>query len=375
MERKMNDFEKLTIYQIGVIEYFTGGVKENSILLIEPNDCHGEVIPGYTKYLLDLGYTVDVVMTWELAWMLPLCRMEAPQIRKVIIPFDYLNTLLANPIIKNYKKIFFTSCRIYRYAGGTGDSVFDIFPVLKAHLNKLIVVEHHFDKCNENLLRRDKVITLEHFQNTIQKNSTVCNPHYFGDIAAKSKIGPKTNFIVVGDITQKRKNHALLIDAVYALHKSGIHTFKITVIGKGGAPGLSDSIRRYFDFRGYIDFPAMYTAMEEADFFLPLLDCDIQGHKRYLECGATGSSQLVYGFIKPCIIQSPFAHKRGFTEKNSLLYDNNDELCTVMRKAIEMTDIEYECLQDELQNLVDTIYQNSTNTIRRIVEKSEEAFV
>jgi hypothetical protein len=376
LERKINDVEKLMFYQIGLIEYFTGGVKENSILMIEPNDCHGEVIPGYAKYLLDLGYTVDVVMVWELAWMLPLCRMEDPRIRKVIIPFSYINEFLGNSIVEKYKKIFLTSFRVYRWTkNNMGEPAFGLFPNLKKHRDKLVVVEHHFEKCDESLLRQDRIITLEPFENTLQKNSTACNPHYFGDIAIRPKNMPVINFISVGKIEAARKNHGILINAVLALDKAGIHNFKIIVIGQGKIPVLPVSIRKYFDFRGRVDFPAMYTAMEDADFFLPLLDSGLPAHKRYMDHATTGSFQLIYGFIKPCIIQRPFAHKRGLTEKNSLLYDKNEELCTAMQKAIEMTDIEYEFLQDELQKLVDKIYENSKTTIRRIVEKNEGAFV
>jgi hypothetical protein len=112
----------------------------------------------------------------------------------------------------------------------------------------------------------------------------------------------------------------------------------------------------------------MYTAMEDADFFLPLLDSELPAHKRYMDHATSGSFQLIYGFTKPCIIQRPFAHKRGLTETNSLLYDKNEELCTAMQTAIEMTDTEYELMQDELKKLTEKIYEDSKNTIRRIIE-------
>ena len=28
-------------------------------LLIEPNECHGEILPGYAKYFIDCGYQID----------------------------------------------------------------------------------------------------------------------------------------------------------------------------------------------------------------------------------------------------------------------------------------------------------------------------
>lgn len=37
-------------------------VAGRTILILEPNYCHGEVIPGFCRHLLDMGYRVDVLM-------------------------------------------------------------------------------------------------------------------------------------------------------------------------------------------------------------------------------------------------------------------------------------------------------------------------
>jgi secreted Zn-dependent insulinase-like peptidase len=36
-------------------------VRENSVLLLEANTTHGDGLPGMAKYLIDLGYSVDVI--------------------------------------------------------------------------------------------------------------------------------------------------------------------------------------------------------------------------------------------------------------------------------------------------------------------------
>ncbi len=38
------------------------GVREHSVLIIELNRVHAETAMGYTKYFLDLGYNVDIVI-------------------------------------------------------------------------------------------------------------------------------------------------------------------------------------------------------------------------------------------------------------------------------------------------------------------------
>jgi hypothetical protein len=359
--------ERMQRYNIALTEYFITGVKENTILLVEPNDCHGEVIPGFAKYILDLGYAIDILMVWELSWMDPLCRLDDTGIRKIIIPHSHINDFFNNDqIIKNYKKIFFTSFRVYRYLNNEGErSVFEHYPNVQKYTGKFIAVEHHLDKCDKSLLRQDKIITLEAFDPAGE--NTLCNPHYFGPVKMNQKNHPITEFIVVGKIEKARRNHYLLIDAVKKLEKSGINHFKITVIGFGRMPDIPAGLRRYFNFMGTVDFPTMYNAMEGADFFLPLLDIDLPVHKRYIDHATSGSFQLIYGFEKPCIIQRPFASKRGLTERNSLLYDKNGDLALSMGKAVKMTAPEYEAMRHDLQKLTERLYADSLTNLERII--------
>jgi hypothetical protein len=362
------DMNRMWNYATALIGYFTADIKENTILLIEPNDCHGEVIPGFAKYLLDLGYAVDIIMIWELSWMQPLCRFNDPGIRTMVIPHSFINDLFDKPVTKNYKKILLTSFRVYSHSNTTeGMEIFECYPNVKNHIDRLIAVEHHAEKRNEELLNQNRIITLESFDYT--RKTGVCNPHYFGPVKTVPKSGAATKFIAVGKIETERRNHCLLIDAVKELKKQKITNFKIIVIGPGAVPDLPSGIRCFFEFRGWVDFPAMYSAMEEADFFLPLLDMDLPAHKRYIDRATSGSFQLIYGFTKPCLIQRPFAPKRGLTEKNSLLYDKNSDLAGTMLKAIEMTDFEYEDMREDLQKLAEKIYADSRNNLKRIIDE------
>jgi glycosyltransferase involved in cell wall biosynthesis len=363
-----DDMNRMWNYTAALIGYFTADIKDNTILLIEPNDCHGEVIPGFAKYLLDLGYAVDIIMIWELSWMQPLCRFNDPGIRTIVIPHSFINDLFDKPVIKKYKKIVLSSFRVYRHSNtAEGMEIFECYPNVKNHTDRLIAVEHHAEKCNGDMLNQNRVITLESFE--YARKAGVCNPHYFGAVKAVSKSRTVTKFIAVGKIETERRNHYLLIDAVKELKKQKITNFKIIIIGLGAMPDVSAGIRCFFEFRGWVDFPAMYSAMEEADFFLPLLDMDLPAHKRYIDRATSGSFQLIYGFTKPCLIQRSFAPKRGLTEKNSLLYDKNSDLAGTMLKAIEMTGFEYEDMREDLQKLAEKIYADSKNNLKRIIDE------
>lgn len=56
-------------------------VAGRTILILEPNYCHGEVIPGFCRHLLDMGYRVDVLMHHSLARQSPLCCFKENEIQ------------------------------------------------------------------------------------------------------------------------------------------------------------------------------------------------------------------------------------------------------------------------------------------------------
>lgn len=58
---------------------------------------------------------------------------------------------------------------------------------------------------------------------------------------------------------------------------------------------FDEEIAPYFDMRGRLSYKEMFTAMEEADFFLCLLDPENPAHERYISTGTSGGFQLIYG--------------------------------------------------------------------------------
>jgi len=43
-------------------EFFNHSINNNTILILEFRYCHNECTPGYTKYFIDLGYNVDILI-------------------------------------------------------------------------------------------------------------------------------------------------------------------------------------------------------------------------------------------------------------------------------------------------------------------------
>ena len=334
-------------------------ISPETVLVIEPNDCHGEVVPGYVKYFLDMGFNVDVILHSSVSKDRPLCRMDSPRLRVFALDYYYLRKISETGRLGEYAHVLLTSGAYYHY------SQFEDFSAVKIlgleQMKNLLIVEHDLNDIknfNEtHFLKNNQVIVLGNLPEGI-----MVNPHYFGNV----KITPKnkiTNFIVVGGIDPKRKNHHLLFSAVENIVRSGIENFKITVVGNGKLKDIPKSIRKKFKIKGYMTFPKMYKEMEKADFFLTLLDENNPAHERYIKTGVTGSAQLIYGFCKPAIIPAKFADFYGFDETNGMIVNNGD-LAAAMQDAIDMSEDEYNRIQGNLSTLAADIAEQSRKNLK-----------
>ena len=76
-------------------DLFKSTISNNTILVFEPNYYHYECTPGYSKYLVDLGYNVDLLINYS--GIDSLCLFEEVQKLRIFF-FNDLNQ------IKNYSK-------------------------------------------------------------------------------------------------------------------------------------------------------------------------------------------------------------------------------------------------------------------------------
>ena len=88
-------------------ELFNITIKRNTILIFEPNKYHHECTPGYTKYFIDLGYNVDILMhILGINSMILLDEIENIRL------FTFKNR---DQIMKNYKNLAFIIQNYYDY--------------------------------------------------------------------------------------------------------------------------------------------------------------------------------------------------------------------------------------------------------------------
>lgn len=337
-------------------------IKENTVLVWEPcSISHSEVVPGFVKYFLDLGYHVSILVTPARYKEGLFARFKDENVSYNQMSQKEIRKYFATSDLENVKAVMVTT------VGKICDNVnfekaYEAFsPAVDK--SKLHFVEHEASFAVDKGKWDENIIMLRELDYKGAK-ATVINPHYFGNVEITPKNKSITNFITIGAIRPNKKNSKLIIEAVEKLHNRGIHNFKVTVVGKGNLKGISKEIRKYFDIKGRLPFSKMYDEIEKADFMLTAYDDKNQEHIRYNTSGTSGNFQLVYGFIKPCVIVESFAALNGFTEENTIFYKSVDEYDMALEKAINVSLEEYERMQNNLKQVVNNVYTKSLNNLK-----------
>lgn len=336
-------------------------IKENTFLIWEPcSRSHAEVVPGYTKYLLDLGYHVSILMTPTRFKEGLFDKFESKNLSFNKMPQKQIRAFFKNNSLKNVRGVLVTT------VGKLCDN--DIQDAYKSFhpsvdKSKIFFVEHEIDKLADNSLK-ESIITLREMNYRNAKTSVI-NPHYFGKIKAHQK-NDLTNFITIGALSEKRKSTKLLIEAVKSLLEQNVTNFKITVIGKGKISNFPKELRKFFSIKGRLDFKDMYNEIEKADFILSAYE-DTPEHQKYITIKTSGTFQLVYGFLKPIIIRKDFAEINRFNNDNAILYNDNN-YSDAMKVAIEINKKDYSKLQMNLKNTVENIYSSSKDNFEHLIK-------
>ena len=210
-------------------------------------------------------------------------------------------------------------------------------------------------------LNKNRIWTLGNVSKGLQ-----VNPHYFGYFKLKEK-----NHIVRFFITSSiNRNYDYFIKSLMQLKKENF-TFEIIVTGRTAefnSNSIPKSLNENCFFEHYISFSKLYKHIQSSDYIFIPLDPENKHDIIFKDRKATGCAQLVYGFLKPAIINQEFSYFYNFNTKNSLIY-NNSNLYNVMKKAILLKKKDYINLQRNLRVTEKIIYQTSINNIKKAINK------
>ncbi len=353
---------------ISFCDFLHNKISPKSVLIVELNECHAELLPSYSYYFRKLGFNVEIVAAPKYKGFLP--ELFANKIYHFTVT-GAKNIFKLNKI-NRYKFIIFTSYVLYHKSPDKKrkiSKVFEHFKMNKTLKVKTGIVVHDLGDIDNNLEGCLGIIVLSKIlsENTGEDLSAI-NPCYFKDNAPKDK-NKITTFVTVGRLEDKRKNSRLLFDTVKKLAKSGVNNFRIMAVGDNTKDNIPSDLRQFILPLGRLDFNSLYKVLEAADFFLPLLDPDFNEHLRYIQSGTSGSFQLIRGFLLPPLVHNFFGEKYGFNYDNSILYKNNEDFLDALKTAINMENAEYLTMQNNILSNRTEIQDNSICALMKLLNK------
>ena len=343
---------KNNIYKLRDITNLT--MNNKTILILETHHYHSECSPGFSKYLIDLGYNVDIMMNiygkdafnlFEFKDKIRIILYNYPQ------EINIENTQLNN-FFSKYSSIIIET---------VDPRMIDFIYHLDLLCNKNIYVFHikdFYDKMNfSEIQNQNRIWTLGHFSIGLY-----VNPHYFGKIKLKNK-NKKTRFFIVSSMN---RNYNYLVSASQKLIEEN-YDFDVIVTGRTktfNINNINQSLINNFIFSYYLNFSELYNAVDSSDYIIISLDPDNKNDLIFKNKRVTGSIQLSYGFKKPVLIDSYFSDAYNMTKSNSFLF-RKINFYEVMKEAINLNNEKYKIMQKNLIKLSNLIYNDSLQNVKK----------
>ena len=212
--------KSIYLYSNTVIELLKSNIKNNTVLIFENSFYHQECTPGYTKYFLDLGFNVDIII--DSSGLNTFCLFKSFE---NIRAFTFYNSSQFSEHSKEFQLVF----NNYRYilvetTEHTKKKTYEDLGLFK--MNNTIFVFHHFEFIKptgiESYYNQNRIWSLGNLKNTLY-----VNPHYFGDIKIRNK-NNITKFFITSNFY---KNYNDLVLAAEKLNNENLD-FEVMVIGK-----------------------------------------------------------------------------------------------------------------------------------------------
>ena len=344
--------------------YQSTPVRNNSILIVEYFPFHGELFPGIIKYFCDLNYNVDIFCRRRHINEKAFADCKSAAVRIYPLPILAIKYFLKTPAkLNKYDFVFFnTFDEQHSLRLNIVNSCLDYLGVSPKPKYGVLGLIHHIDKLpaglSQSFIKEKRLFALRESR---QLNCVpMLNTHYFRH---SPSIGIKTcpKFLISGRIINSVRDYPLFLKAIEKLLRENYHNFKIYICGSNSLY-IPKEFGEFIRFFGRLDNESFYDLVEKSDYLLPLLNSDSKHHLHYLNSTTSGTVQLSLGFLKPMLIEKPFAEGYGFDDSTAILY-NADNLCDAFKTALNIIPQEYVSMQMALKKMSEKIQEKSLNNL------------
>ena len=288
---------------------------QNPVLIVLYENYHLECLPGFIKYFINLRYKVDILIR---DYSIESIEKLNPTRYIRIFQYKNIDEIKHNlqsfkNITKKYKFLFLLTfdknrIKFYKDLGYYN------------HPNSLFII-HHINELYSVGLER-YILENKVFSIIDTKKILYLNPSYFGHFKLSFKKHKKVAFFIT---STKYRNYDYFLNGTNFLKNNSID-FEINVVGRCGKFGIKDvpkELRKYFQFYKKISYQKMYEIILKSDFIILNL-YPRKEDKIYKIYRASGNVQLSYGFCKPALVEKTFSSIYKFSDKNAIIYSNND---------------------------------------------------
>jgi hypothetical protein len=353
------------LQRVGILPPVWPNIGPRTFLLWEPSSkSHAEVVPGYVRYLRDLGFQVLVLMTPAMLSEGLFSRYQDPGVTYArLSQADIRNFIKTADLSGTAGLLVTTAGKLPKTAQGA----IDVDMILGRNRPPLfLLVEHDARAMIDDAVWNSRYITLRDI-NYKGCTSTVINPHYFGEVGQASTHNGQTRFLMVGAARARRGNHQLVYDTALKLLQAGQSSFVIRVVGKRGSFKVPDELESHVQILGRLSYDRLYEEVENSDFIVTSFQKQNEKHEFYYTGGTSGSFQLAYGFGKPVVVQKDIAGMCHLNDENSILYDDDKDMLGAMMRATTMERGDYDRMASAMRDTASMIYGASLDNMNKLI--------
>ncbi|MDR2526538.1 MAG: hypothetical protein LBC92_01540 [Rickettsiales bacterium] len=334
-------------------------------LIVELAPGHGEVLVGVVNYLLELGYSVSMLVSSENCCASGVfCRCDFPKdkIKRVLVSHsDICNAGSFSRLLSNYKFVFINTLDV---GIGLDWNWWRIKYYNNSLKQNLMFIAHYIsdvDGFPDDYYKNIFMLYDYKYKNGMCPNTLY--PVFYGNVNTSHIKNKEVIFYAPGRLGRKVRDFDTIIEAARSLIKNKFINFKIIFTGRfDGNEDIklleylkSTDVAEYFNIRGVVSYSEMYAICEECDFLITSLDINNPEHVKITHHHTSGNFGLCVGFQKPMLMGKLWTDFYNLTDK-SIAYENND-LYSAMVRAINMEQTEYSQLQEKLGNYKESLYK------------------
>ena len=337
---------------------------DKRVLLVEANTCHAEVLSGLAKYLVELGYRVDVLVNNADSADV-FCRFTSDKVKVFVLHTEHIGYVLRNKRAAYFKRVVIASYHLYYFAPRHTQAVpietyFKGFNIART---APVCMLHDPRFPDSSYLASGRLISLANMPHHGRPSPGVVNSHYFGEVRPHLKSTP-CRFTIIGRVNLARGTDAIC-EACEHLFAARRKNFKVHVVGAGQFV-IPEKYQDHIEFHGRMPWEVMFKLLDECDFILAMLDPQNPLHDIYSR-KSSGIYNLSLGFAKPILIHEKFLKISNFSEATSVIYGDADGLGEAMLRAVEMSSGDYAAMTSELAALSEKINRESLQNLAKLL--------